>query len=291
MSGMRYRAGPSLLAPSGLTQYRIVPSAGRDNPLTHCQMVGPSSHSRAAYIPTMLALGHRLFPRRWFPRRHSQRRRLVLCAGDEAKGETTAVSDKFMLLDTSLGNIWFRLRPDSAPLTVQHVCRLVNAGLYDGCYFYRSDFVLQWGLWLPDESEVKNPFPDIAENEINTGEFISNKRGTVSVAHGIGANGNSDLFINLDHNDYLDTMSMGFAVWAVVEDPGSLKVADALASAVCEGKKPVIYQARTTKRTKQMQTCRQKFPMAQLMGRSYDEFCKAHAPLPAVPYHLKESGE
>ena len=33
--------------------------------------------------------------------------------------------------------------------------------------------------------------------------FISNRPGTVAIAHGIGVNGNSDIFINLE--DYVST--------------------------------------------------------------------------------------
>ena len=31
-------------------------------------------------------------------------------------------------------------------LQVEHISKLVNSKLYDGCCFYRSDFVIQCGL-------------------------------------------------------------------------------------------------------------------------------------------------
>ena len=34
--------------------------------------------------------------------------------------------------------------------------------------------------------------------ETNNGTFVSNRSGTVAIAHGIGVNGNSDIFINLE---------------------------------------------------------------------------------------------
>eukprot|EP00439_Symbiodinium_sp_Y106_P056024 s4486_g7.t2 len=88
---------------------------------------------------------------------------------------------KYLMLETEKGDVSLLLRPDSAPHTVEHVCKLVNASLYDGCYFYRSDFVLQWGLWLPSETEVDNPYPDIEANETQIGTFISNSPGTASI--------------------------------------------------------------------------------------------------------------
>lgn len=183
--------------------------------------------------------------------------------------EQKEIPKRRLLLETDAGNIMLRLRPDSAPLTVEHVCRVVDAGLYDGCYFYRSDFVLQWGLWLPNETEVENPYPDIAENETNIGTFFSNQSGTVAIAHGIGVNGNSDIFINLEDNTYLDTMSLGFCVFAEVADASSYAVVRELAAAVKKEEKPVIWQASVVTEGVQQE----KFPLAVSMQKSYDKFC------------------
>ncbi|CAJ1447164.1 unnamed protein product [Effrenium voratum] len=199
-----------------------------------------------------------------FGRHRSVRHRVVARPCDDSQAE---VPTKYLLLETDLGSIKMILRPDSAPRTVEHVCRLVDAGLYDGCYFYRSDFVLQWGLWLPEETEVENPYPELAENETNIGTFISNQAGTVSIAHGIGVNGNSDIFINLQENSYLDTMSMGFCVFAQLADADSRRVAKEVAAAV-EERKPVILQASIVS-----QGQREQFPLAALMRKSYDKFC------------------
>ncbi|CAJ1383451.1 unnamed protein product [Effrenium voratum] len=195
-----------------------------------------------------------------FGRHRSVRHRVVARPCDDSQAE---VPTKYLLLETDLGSIKMILRPDSAPRTVEHVCRLVDAGLYDGCYFYRSDFVLQWGLWLPEETEVENPYPELAENETNIGTFISNQAGTVSIAHGIGVNGNSDIFINLQENSYLDTMSMGFCVFAQLADADSRRVAKEVAAAVEERKPASIVS----------QGQREQFPLAALMRKSYDKFC------------------
>ena len=54
---------------------------------------------------------------------------------------------------------WIRrgqaLRPDAAPTSVEHVCAIADRKLYDGCCFYRSDFVIQAGLQRPDGSAVR----------------------------------------------------------------------------------------------------------------------------------------
>ncbi|CAK9009164.1 unnamed protein product [Durusdinium trenchii] len=199
----------------------------------------------------------------------------------EAQRESSLIPKKYLLLETDLGNVAMLLRPDSAPLTVEHVCRLVDEGLYNGCYFYRSDFVLQWGLWLPNETEVKNPYPDIAANETDSGTFLSNRPGTVAIAHGIGVNGNSDIFINLQDNDYLDTMSLGFCVFAEL-DAKSRRVVKDLAEAVVNGLKPVIWQASIESQLQKKEKLLEApvywcflhlFPLAVSMQRSYDSFC------------------
>jgi len=194
---------------------------------------------------------------------------------------------KHLLLETDFGNIRLLLHPEAAPMTVEHVCCLVDAGLYDGCYFYRSDFVLQWGLWLPNETEVENPYPDIAENETNVKTFISNRPGTVAIAHGIGVNGNSDIFINLEDNDYLDTMSLGFCVFAEVADASSFTVVKEVAAAVKNEVKPVIWQASIMNQGFKQE----KFPMALAMQKSYDSFCREWADFEAILVkHKDENG-
>ena len=41
--------------------------------------------------------------------------------------------------------------------------------------------------------------------ETNIGTFFSNRSGTVAIAHGIGVNGNSDIFINLEDQSKRDS--------------------------------------------------------------------------------------
>ena len=69
----------------------------------------------------------------------------------------------------------------AAPHTVQHFCKL--APLFDGCCFYRSDFVIQGGLQRPDGSAVDNPLKPIPMNETKQGPMISNTRGTAAFGH------------------------------------------------------------------------------------------------------------
>ena len=146
-----------------------------------------------------------------------------------------------LCLDTSLGKIELRLKPNAAPKTVEHIKKLVTDKLYDGCCFYRSDFVIQCGLQRPDGTGVKNPYPSLNINETSLNEKISNRRGTVSVAHwDVPDCGNSEFFINLQDNPHLDSAYGGYCVFAEVANEESHRVVDAIKAAIPNGDKPLI---------------------------------------------------
>ena len=146
-----------------------------------------------------------------------------------------------LCIETSLGQIELGLLPNAAPKTVDHIKKLVAAKLYDGCCFYRSDFVIQCGLQRPDGSGVRNPHPSIPINETSLHEKVSNKKGTVSVAHwDVPDCGNSEFFINLQDNPHLDTVYGGYCVFAEVANEESYNVVSAIKSAIPIGDKPLI---------------------------------------------------
>eukprot|EP00808_Paulinella_micropora_P008147 g21725.t1 len=155
-----------------------------------------------------------------------------------------------LLLDTALGAISLTLLPDAAPATVDYISALVKAKAYDGCCFYRSDFVIQMGLTGADDKKRKNPLgKNIAKNESK----LSNVRGAVAIAHwdcvnacGTGCKehapdcGNSEFFINLKDNLHLDKTWGGYCVFAQVKDESSLKVVDLIAKHKKEKKENVL---------------------------------------------------
>ncbi len=71
-----------------------------------------------------------------------------------------------LVIQTALGNVTMRLRADAAPVTVEYIRKCVEAGLYNGRSFYRSDFVIQCGL---HGSDVKHAFGNLPVNETHTG--------------------------------------------------------------------------------------------------------------------------
>mmetsp|Transcript_129343 Transcript_129343/g.258246 ORF Transcript_129343/g.258246 Transcript_129343/m.258246 type:complete len:152 (-) Transcript_129343:10-465(-) len=134
-----------------------------------------------------------------------------------------------MAIDTPLGQIVLKMKPEAAPETCKYVTELVKAGLYDGTSFYRSDFVIQMGTY---GTSKKAPV-DLHVNETNAHMKISNTRGTAAIAHwDVPDCGNSEFFINLGTNAHLDTAYGGYCVFAVVEDDASFVVVDRIAEAI-----------------------------------------------------------
>lgn len=138
-----------------------------------------------------------------------------------------------MVIETPLGTLELQLRPDAAPATCNYIERAIEAGLYDGTSFYRSDFVIQGGL----HGKKKNPFPDLAVNETK----LPNLKGTAAIAHfDVPDCGNTEFFINLQDNPHLNTAYGGYAVFAEVI-PGAPDLSKDIASAVLnDGSLPII---------------------------------------------------
>lgn len=169
-------------------------------------------------------------------KQHSLQQVFCLSVMDRQASET-------VLLATALGNIVLRLRGDVAPTTAAHFKRLVQDKLLDNCNFYRSDFVIQFGL---HGLKTKNPHASIAVNESvgsGTANALSNVRGAVAVAHWEPPdNGNSEFFIVLKDSTHLDDAWGGYCVFAQVDtnDKESWTTIDAIAAVIAQKKQPTV---------------------------------------------------
>mmetsp|Transcript_92177 Transcript_92177/g.256560 ORF Transcript_92177/g.256560 Transcript_92177/m.256560 type:complete len:151 (+) Transcript_92177:87-539(+) len=134
-----------------------------------------------------------------------------------------------LTMKTSCGDISLRLRPDSAPITVDYIVKAVKDGLYNGKQFYRSDFVIQCGL----HGSGVSPPGNLPKNETRFGTLISNTRGTCAIAHwDVPDCGNTEFFVNLQTNAHLDEAYGGYCVFAEVADDPSFAVVDRIAQEV-----------------------------------------------------------
>ena len=142
------------------------------------------------------------------------------------------------VIDTEMGAIALAFEEAAAPVTAAHFKTLVGDRLYDGCCFYRSDFVIQMGNTdHATGGTVANPRADLPVNETK----LSNVRGTMSVAHwDVPDNGNSEWFVNLQPNAHLDSAYGGYCVFAEVADAPSFETVDKIAELVPTGREPVI---------------------------------------------------
>jgi len=143
-----------------------------------------------------------------------------------------AGTGKRLLLSTPLGEIALSLLPEAAPATVAHVERLVAAGAWTGASFYRSDFVIQFGLHGSGRSAPGGPLK-VNESALRT--RVSNLRGTAAIAHwDVPDCGDSEAFISLKANAHLDAAYGGYCVWARVADADapSWRAIDAIAAKI-----------------------------------------------------------
>jgi len=111
-----------------------------------------------------------------------------------------------VLLETTMGNITIALSPDM-PITTGHFIALVKNGTYNGVIFHRviDGFMIQGGdptgtgMGGSGPGGASVPIPD----EFTTHNH--NDRGTVAMANAGPNTGDSQFFINLVDNNYLDT--------------------------------------------------------------------------------------
>ena len=152
---------------------------------------------------------------------------LLLTAGSIAQAQTR------VLVTTPLGQFTIQLFPQDAPGTVANFLEYVSSGAYDGSFVHRSEtsptpFVIQGGwLKLDEATNTANPIaprPNI-KNEFKR----SNVRGTVAMAKVAGDpdSANSQWFVNLADNSFLDSSNGGFTVFGQIDAAG-MAVVDAI---------------------------------------------------------------
>ena len=110
--------------------------------------------------------------------------------------ELPEVGEKIVVFETTKGNIYMRLFPESAPLTVTNFVGLVEAGYYDGITFHRviNDFMIQGGDPKGTGTGGESVWGGSFEDEFNAN--LLNIRGSLSMANsGPNTNG-SQFFIN-----------------------------------------------------------------------------------------------
>lgn len=118
---------------------------------------------------------------------------------DDAVGfqlELPEAGEEIVILKTNMGDIYMRLFPDSAPITVANFVTHCKNGYYNGLTFHRviEDFMIQSGDPSGDGSGGQSVWGSAFEDEFNAN--LLNIRGSVAMANaGVNTNG-SQFFIN-----------------------------------------------------------------------------------------------
>ena len=120
---------------------------------------------------------------------------------------------------TNLGGIVIELDRGRAPLTVEHFLSYVEAGHYEGTIFHRviQGFVAQTGGFTANLEE--KPTPDDGNVINESGNGLSNIRGSIGLARSTEPHGGkSQFYINLSDNTDLNPRPTrwGFAVFGKI---------------------------------------------------------------------------
>jgi peptidyl-prolyl cis-trans isomerase A (cyclophilin A) len=119
--------------------------------------------------------------------------------------------------ETSKGNFDIRIEREASPLAVDRFYQLVNHHLLDSVLVYRvvPKFVAQFGI---TDSLKTNPWKKV--KVLDEKVVKSNLKGSLSFARSVKDSRNFDLFINLENNTRLDTVSyekvVGFPAFGTI---------------------------------------------------------------------------
>ncbi|MEO1137173.1 MAG: peptidylprolyl isomerase [Pseudomonadota bacterium] len=140
-----------------------------------------------------------------------------------------------IVIETSAGAITLELYSDKAPATAENFLRYVDAGAFDGAFFYRvtrpdndpSITVIQGGLWAPwtdgMDEDFEAPFPPVI-HETTELSGLTHEDGFISMARVAPGTASSEFFINVGDNPSLDyggarnPDGQGFAAFGRVVD-------------------------------------------------------------------------
>jgi peptidylprolyl isomerase len=122
----------------------------------------------------------------------------------------TTNKNPIAVFTTNRGLIEIELFENTMPITAGNFKKLVGEGFYNGTKFHRviEGFMIQGGDPISKTDEVMrygtgNPGYSIPDEHIK-GEFLTNVRGTISMANSGPNSGGSQFFINLVDNTGLD---------------------------------------------------------------------------------------
>ncbi len=146
----------------------------------------------------------------------------IQCFADEAKSKDQSPDVYKVLFETSKGNFTVEVTREWAPNGADRFHKLVEAGYYDDCRFFRvvPNFMVQWGI--NGDPEIQKSWVDAKIEDDRVTQ--SNKRGFITYATSGPDSRTSQLFINFKDNAGLD--SQGFAPFGRVVD--GMDVVDAI---------------------------------------------------------------
>jgi cyclophilin family peptidyl-prolyl cis-trans isomerase len=132
-------------------------------------------------------------------------------------------ADSLVQIHTPLGDLLLQLYDADKPATVGNFKRYITNGLFRDTMVQRWEpgFVIQGGgYWITNRNTTNASFETVTTygnitNEFNVGRTFSNTYGTIAMARvgGQTNSANSEWFISLTNNVFLDSVDGGFTVF------------------------------------------------------------------------------
>lgn len=126
--------------------------------------------------------------------------------------------EEIAVFHTNMGDIYVRLFPESAPITVASFKQHVRDGYYNGLTFHRviEDFMIQGGDPKGNGTGGESAWGDSFEDEFNAN--LVNLRGSLSMANAGAATNGSQFFINQGSDVTSNTWSQFESLYAQLKE-------------------------------------------------------------------------
>jgi len=109
----------------------------------------------------------------------------VVLMSDAASAAPQGDDDKpVVVIETTLGSITIELDRAKAPISVDNFLKYVDKGFYNGLIFHRviPDFMVQGGGMKEVDNKIQEIKPDLPPIKNESGNGLSNARGTIAMA-------------------------------------------------------------------------------------------------------------
>jgi cyclophilin family peptidyl-prolyl cis-trans isomerase len=135
----------------------------------------------------------------------------VVLSNNKNNNNNSSSTNRFAVINTSLGTMKVELFEDKMPITTANFIRLANSGFYNNTIFHRigANFMIQGGGYSTDGTQKTSPYGNIQFEESD----VKHVNGAISIAStGAKVGGSAQYFICDGAQTFLDGNYAAFGV-------------------------------------------------------------------------------